>query len=109
MHLDTPFEQVVDGLADAHVRLDPAHDRLRAPAQVEPVRTRGAKYRLLDRALAFEPDLRRGMPETFRILLTDHARDIEDARRLHQLATGLGDALKRRIRAEPLLDVHDDK
>ena len=41
VHLDASVEQVVDGLADAHVRLDPTHDRLRAPAQVEPVGARG--------------------------------------------------------------------
>ena len=36
VHLDALVEQIVDGLGDAHVRLDPAHDRLVAPIEVKP-------------------------------------------------------------------------
>ena len=51
VHLDALPEQVVHGLGDADVRLDPAHDRLVAAAEVEAVGAHGREDRLLDRLL----------------------------------------------------------
>src|SRR4029077_13871949 len=110
VHFDALREQVVHGLADAHVRLDHAHDRLLAPAQVESVRARSREHGLLDSPLVLDPQLGRAVSQSFRILLADERRDLQDARRGQQLCAGLGDAGERLIRPEALLHVdHDER
>src|ERR1700683_3543901 len=51
VHFDPALEQVVSGLGDAYVCLDPAHDRLCAPAKVEAVGADCREDGLLDARL----------------------------------------------------------
>ena len=72
---DAAVEQVVDGLADADVRLDPADDRLVAPVEVKAVGARGGEDGLLDARLVLEAELGRGVAEAFGVLLCDERGD----------------------------------
>jgi hypothetical protein len=110
VHLHAAIEQVVSRLRDAHVRLDPAHERLIAPAEVEAVRRRRREADLGDRLDPVEVlgHLRDRRSQPLRVLLGGHHRQPQDVRPAHQR----GDFRRNRVevehgRPERLLDVHD--
>ncbi len=109
VNFDPALEQVVRGLGDAHVRLDPAHDRLRAPTQIEALGAHGREDGLLDPRLVLQADLGRGMTKALRVLLADDARHVEDPSGAHQLRARLRHRLEARIGAKALLYVHHDQ
>src|SRR5664280_39830 len=106
VHFDAPVEQVVNGLADTYVRLDPAHDRLAPAVEVEPVGADRREDRLLDPRLVLEPDLGGRVAEPLRILLADQRGQLQDARPLHQLRARARHPGEGRVGAKALLDVH---
>jgi len=65
--------------------------------------------RLLYPALVLQPDLRRRVPEPFRVLLGDDRGQREQARALHELGARLGDAGERVIGPEAILHVDHDQ
>ena len=103
------LEQVMHRLADAHVRLDPAHDRLLAPAQIEAIGARRRKDGLLQQRLPFQPHLGGRVAQPLGVLLADDSGQIEDPCRLQQLAGGVGHRGEGLIRPEGLLHVDDDE
>jgi len=107
MDFEALLEQVMHRLADAHVRLDPADDRLGAPVELKPVGARRGEDGLLDRALVLDAELGCAVAEAFRVLLGDERRHAEDPGGGEQLRARLGDGLKRRVGAKALLHVDD--
>ena len=87
------------------MRLDPAHDRLVAAAEVEAVGAHGGEDRLLDRLLVLQADLGRDRPEALRVLGGGDDRHAEDARALDEPAAGGRHVVEGRVGAEALLDV----
>src|SRR5205823_3688689 len=107
VHFDAAVEQVVHGLADAHVRLDPANDRLLAPSEVEALRAHGRENGLLERLLTVETDLRRGTAEALGVLLGYERGHLEQACAREQRRARSRDALERRVWPKRLLHVDD--
>ncbi len=91
------------------MRLDPAHDRLGAPAQIEALCARGREDGLLDPRLVLQLDLGRGMTKALWILLADDAWHVEDPPGAHQLRARLRHRLKARVGAKALLHIHYDE
>ena len=110
VHLDAAREQVVDRLADAHVRLDPAHERLAGGRpMVEALGAHGREDGLLDARLVLQADLGGGVPEALRVLLADDRGQPEDARGVHELRARARPPGEGGVGPEALLDVHHDQ
>jgi hypothetical protein len=112
VHLHAAVEQIVSRLRDAHVRLDPADQRLVAPVEVEAVRGDGRERDLVDRVDPVQVlgQLGHRRAEPLRVLLGDEHGQLEDARALDQGGGAGDDPFEvEHGRPERLLHVHDDQ
>ena len=87
VHFDASVEQVVDGLRDAHVRLDAADDRLLATFQSKPSARAAEKtvFSISSSVPCSIPSSGAVVAEPFRVLLADERRHLQDARACKQL------------------------